>query len=187
MIVSNIFWRSPLHCKKVVCCDVRCERRGLWKTSVTCTAICSQIDRGIPFSVYPSSAPHPGRYNRPYWSDTRKGYRPYWSDTRKGYSTGHTGQTQGRGTGHTGQTQGRGTGHTGQTQGRGTGHIGQTQGRGTVQTILVRHKEGVQYRSYWSDDLQTHQDDLNEAGSRAEEQLSQEVHERLQQTKAKFP
>ena len=62
MTVSNIFWRSPLHCKKVVCCDVRCERRGLWKTSVTCTAICSQIDRGIPFSVYPSSAPHPGRY-----------------------------------------------------------------------------------------------------------------------------
>ena len=35
----------------------------MWKTSVTCTAICSQIDRGIPFSVYPSSAPHPGRYN----------------------------------------------------------------------------------------------------------------------------
>ena len=34
----------------------------MWKTSVTCTAICSQIDRGIPFSVYPSSAPHPGRY-----------------------------------------------------------------------------------------------------------------------------
>ena len=63
VIVSNIFWRSPLHCKKVVCCDVRCERRGLWKTSVTCTAICSQIDRGIPFSVYPSSAPHPGRYS----------------------------------------------------------------------------------------------------------------------------
>ena len=59
VIVSNIFWRSPLHCKKIVCCDVRCERRGLWKT---CTAICSQIDRGIPFSVYPSSAPHPCRY-----------------------------------------------------------------------------------------------------------------------------
>ena len=35
----------------------------MWKTSVTCTTICSQIDRGIPFSVYPSSAPHPGRYN----------------------------------------------------------------------------------------------------------------------------
>ena len=34
----------------------------MWKTSVTCTTICSQIDRGIPFSVYPSSAPHPGRY-----------------------------------------------------------------------------------------------------------------------------
>ena len=34
----------------------------MWKTSKTCTAICSQIDRGIPFSVYPSSAPHPGRY-----------------------------------------------------------------------------------------------------------------------------
>ena len=60
---SNIFWRSPLHCEKIVCCDVRCERRDLWKTSVTCTTICSQIDRGIPFSVYPSSAPHPGRYN----------------------------------------------------------------------------------------------------------------------------
>ena len=59
---SNIFWRSPLHCEKIVCCDVRCERRDLWKTSVTCTTICSQIDRGIPFSVYPSSAPHPGRY-----------------------------------------------------------------------------------------------------------------------------
>ena len=60
---SNIFWRSPLHCEKIVCCDVRCERRDLWKTSVTCTTICSQIDRGIPFSVYPSSAPHPGRYS----------------------------------------------------------------------------------------------------------------------------
>ena len=35
----------------------------MWKTSVTCTTICSQIDRGIPFSVYPSSAPHPGRYS----------------------------------------------------------------------------------------------------------------------------
>ena len=30
----------------------------------TCTAICSQIDCGIPFSVYPSSAPHPGRYSQ---------------------------------------------------------------------------------------------------------------------------
>ena len=37
----------------------------MWKTSKTCTAICSQIDRGIPFSVYPSSAPHPGRYTSP--------------------------------------------------------------------------------------------------------------------------
>ena len=36
----------------------------MWKTSVTCTTICSQIDRGIPFSVYPSSAPHPGRYTQ---------------------------------------------------------------------------------------------------------------------------
>ena len=34
----------------------------MWKTSVTCTTICSQIDRGILFSVCPSSAPHPGRY-----------------------------------------------------------------------------------------------------------------------------
>ena len=48
--------------EKIVCCDVRCERRDLWKTSVTCTTVCSQIDRGIPFSVYPSSAPHAGRY-----------------------------------------------------------------------------------------------------------------------------
>ena len=52
----------------------------MWKTSVTCTTICSQIDRGIPFSVYPSSAPHPGRYTvRPHleycstaWSTTPK-------------------------------------------------------------------------------------------------------------------
>ena len=62
---SNIFWRSPLHCEKIVCCDVRCERRGLWKTSVTCTTICSQIDRGVPFSVYPSSAPHHGPLHTP--------------------------------------------------------------------------------------------------------------------------
>nr|KAG5706601.1 hypothetical protein BaRGS_005671 [Batillaria attramentaria] len=42
------------------------------------------------------------------------------------------------------------------------------------------------YKPYWSDQLQTLQDDLNEARTRAEEQPSQENHERLQQAKAKF-
>ena len=61
VVIFQIYFGVP-RCteKKIVCCDVLCERRGLWKTSVTCTAICSQIDRGIPFSVYPSSAPHHG-------------------------------------------------------------------------------------------------------------------------------
>ena len=52
----------------------------MWKTSVTCTTICSQIDRGIPFSVYPSSAPHPGRYKAPLQRPTSSQWRWHEQD-----------------------------------------------------------------------------------------------------------
>ena len=43
-----------------------------------------------------------------------------------------------------------------------------------------------EYRPYWSNQLQSLQEDLNKARDRAEEQPSQENHEKLQQAKAKF-
>ena len=58
--------------------------------------------------------------------------------------------------------------------------------------ILQAAKETIprgarkEYRPYWSNQLQSLQDELNEARTKAEEQPSQENHERLQQAKAKF-